>query len=225
LSRDDRDGLLGVRLEFGAGGVEGGKLAQGGIHRGDSGEAIEGHLEAAGIVDLGDEADVGERHPGTEGIGAGPDQRLDGLEADDDPVLVPGLHGSLVGLEHVAEVVERADIVQRVDVAGDDLGDGAHLRAVDRIRRQQGRFPMDLVEILDDGEGLQQHLSGQRQHRHPFLRIDRVERGGVLAAAILGEVDRHGLEGQAFDVQGDPHAIGGGGAEKRIEFMHLHCAP
>src|SRR5579859_2235461 len=45
--------LLGVRLAFRAGGLEGRKLAGGCIDRDDFGEAIERHLEAAGVGDLG----------------------------------------------------------------------------------------------------------------------------------------------------------------------------
>src|SRR5580692_1021185 len=51
-TRSGRRTLLGVRLAFRAGGVEGGKLVRGRIDRHDAWEPVERHLEAAGVGDL-----------------------------------------------------------------------------------------------------------------------------------------------------------------------------
>src|SRR3984893_3593317 len=88
--------LLGVRLAFRTGGVEGGKLVQGGVDRHDVGEPVERHLEAVGIGNLRHDEDVRESDVAAERIGAGLDQCFDRLEPGGDPVRIPVLDGSLV---------------------------------------------------------------------------------------------------------------------------------
>ena len=105
-----------------------------------------------------------------------------------------------------------------MDVAGDHLGERAHMGACDRIGRQQRRLGMDLVEILDDGERLDQHVAVvERQRRHAPLRIDGAELGRVLLAAALGEMDRLHLVGEALEIERDPRPVGGRRAEIGIE--------
>src|SRR6516165_2855030 len=50
---------------------------------------VERHLEASGVCDLRHQADVGQRDLAAERVGAGTEQRLDRLEALEDPVVVP----------------------------------------------------------------------------------------------------------------------------------------
>ena len=53
---------------------------------------------------------------------------IDRFEAGENPVPVPLLNRALVGLENVAQVVERADVIERMNVAADQGGHGAHGR-------------------------------------------------------------------------------------------------
>ena len=149
-------------------------------------------LEAARVEHLRHEAEVGERHMRAERVGAGPHQRLERVEALRHPVAIPVVGRRLVVLERTLQVVQRHQIVQRMDVAGDDLRNGAHLRALDRDRPgSSGGSRIDLVEIFDDRERLQQHLAGgERERRHALLRIDRAEFLAPLPAAVARQVHR-----------------------------------
>src|SRR5258707_12375660 len=131
--------LFGIRLKVRARGVERGKLGGCRVDGDDARKAIKRHLEAPGIGDLGHDADVRDRHVAPERIGRGLYQRLDRFEAGDDPVPVPFLDRALVGLEGVAQIAERAEIIERVDVAGNDLRHRPHVRPFDRVLRQQRR--------------------------------------------------------------------------------------
>jgi hypothetical protein len=80
-----------------------------------------------------------------------------------------------------------------------------------RIGRQQRRRRECLVEILDDGERLDQRLTVvERERRHAPLRIDGAKLRAVLLAAALGEMDRRHLVGDALEVERDPRAVRGG---------------
>ena len=57
-----------------------GKLGAGGVDGDDLGKGIERHLQAARIGDLRHQADVGERDVGAEGVGSGPQHRLERVE-------------------------------------------------------------------------------------------------------------------------------------------------
>ena len=50
--------------------------------------------------------------------------------------------------EHLLQILADPQIVHRMDVAGDGIGDLAHARAAERIARQQRRLGHDLVEIF-----------------------------------------------------------------------------
>ena len=95
-----------------------------------------------------------------ERVGARTDQRLERLEALYHPVTIPVVGLGLRVLERAFEIVQRHEIVQRMDVAGDDLREGAHLRALDRVGGEERGLGVDLVEIFDDRERLEQHLAG-----------------------------------------------------------------
>src|SRR5471030_1463329 len=86
------------------------------------------------------------------------DQRLEGAEALDDPVVVPALDRLLVLAELLAEIAQHPQIVDRVDVAGDDLRQSADAGAVAGMARQQRRLAVRLVEILDDRQRLDESL-------------------------------------------------------------------
>ena len=77
------------------------------------------------------------------------------IEAERDPMVEPGLDIRLLMAELPAEELQHAQIVDRVDVAGDRLRERADPRAPSRIARQQRRRGMGLIEIFDDGERLE----------------------------------------------------------------------
>jgi len=80
------------------------------------------------------------------------EERLQHPEALGDPVAVPGIDTLLVELVGAADVFQRAQVVERVDLAGDDLRKSAHIRPVEGIGGQQLRPGMHLVEIFEDRE-------------------------------------------------------------------------
>src|SRR5262249_36968526 len=113
-TRSRRRTLFGVRLKVGAGCDERGELRGCPVDRTNAGKAIERNVEAPGVGDLGHDADIGDRHVGSERVGRGPYQLLDRFEAGDNPVPVPFLDRALVGLDGVAQIAERAEVVKRV---------------------------------------------------------------------------------------------------------------
>ncbi len=110
------------------------------------------------VGELRDEADVGER--GSVAVAVAPrggfarELRLQRREADLAPVPVPRVAGGLVDAERAGQVLQHAQVVERVDVAGDGERDGAHARALRRGPRQQARLGMRLLQPLDDRERL-----------------------------------------------------------------------
>jgi hypothetical protein len=92
------------------------------------------------LDDLRDEADVG--HAGRlavaerAGLRGLPQHRLQRLEALAHPVPEPVGDRRVVGAEARPERVEHAQIVHRVDVAGDHLRQHAHARPALRVGRQ-----------------------------------------------------------------------------------------
>ena len=91
---------------------------------------VQRHVEAARIVELRDEADVGRRGGVAEQelarLGRG--ERFQRGQALADPVRVPGVDLFLQMAERALEIFEHAKIVQRVDVAGDGHRHRNHVR-------------------------------------------------------------------------------------------------
>jgi hypothetical protein len=63
---------------------------------------------------------------------------------------------------------------------------------------------MSLIEIFDDRHRLDKRMTIGIERRHQSLRIDREIAGLALLASA--QMDRPGLIGEAFEVEGDPHA-------------------
>src|SRR5262249_48207183 len=150
------------------------------------------------------------------------EMRLERRERLGDPVPAPCHAGRLVELELVLEVFAHARDQQRMRIAGDDLGEAAHARPVAGLRRQQPRMRMDLVEIFDDGEGLEQDRTvavDQRRQRHHG--IDGVIPGFALLALHQVDVD-HLLGRDALEVERDADAIR---RQRSPEREKLHGAP
>src|SRR5260370_243930 len=85
-----------------------------------------------------------------------------------------------------------------------------------RVGGEQGRLRLGLVEIFDDGERLNQHFAiVDLQRRHQALRLQReIIRPALL---VLAQMDRRLLVTNALEIERDPHAKGGGGAEIAVE--------
>src|SRR5215475_8929009 len=144
-TRSRRCTLFGVRLKVGAGCRERGELRGCRVDRNNAGKAIKRDVEAPGVGDLRHDADIRDRHMAPERVGRRPYQLLDRFEAGDYPVLVPFLDRALVGLDGVAQMAERAEAVERVNVAGDNLRHRPHVRPFDRVLRQQRWVGINLL--------------------------------------------------------------------------------
>jgi len=108
-------------------------------------------------------------------------------------------------------MVDDAKIVDRVNIASDQLGRCAHARPADRVARKQRGQRMAFFQIFDDRQRLGQHRAViELQGRHDGIRIDLPIGFGPLLAA--NEV--HGFVGigLVLEVEGDPDAPGGGTA-------------
>src|SRR5262245_20152688 len=71
-----------------------------------------------------------------------------------DPVAIPGVDLLLVLPQRAPEVLQRAQVVERMDLAGDEERQAAYARAADGVFGKQARPRMRLVEILDDRKRL-----------------------------------------------------------------------
>ena len=102
--------------------------------------------------------------------------------------------------------LQDAKVVQRMNVAGHDLGHGAHDGAVERVLGQESGLGVRLLEPLEDGEALGKHAIADIERRRQTLRVHLAIARAPLFAA--GQVDRRVVVGQPFEVQADPHAVG-----------------
>src|SRR5262249_51260056 len=92
---------------------------------------------------------------------------------------------------------------------------------LERIARQQRRLRMHLVEIFDDGERLNEHVTGiELQRRHAHLRVDRAVFRLPVEAALLLQVNGDHLAAQALEVERDAHPVGRGRAKIGIK-LHV----
>jgi hypothetical protein len=131
----------------------------------------------------------------------------------------PALHGGLVGAEVVAQRLEDAPVVHRVDVAADDGRQRTHARTAVGVGRQQRRRGVAFLQPFDDRRRLDHHAVVELQRRHQALRVQRLVGG---AEVLLGaQVDRHRLVGQAFQVERDAQPVRGAAAEEAVQ---LHAA-
>src|SRR5919198_6482489 len=137
-----------------------------------------------------------------------------------DPVPVPVVDLLLRLAERALQMLQHAQIVERMDLAGDEVGERAHARACDRLARQERWYRMPFLQPLDDGERLHKapaivELEGGQQR----LRIHF----DVLALTMLAlrKVHEHRLVTEALQIERNANAKGCGAAEVRVE---LHNA-
>src|SRR5882762_5524157 len=103
-------------------------------------------------------------------------------EAFGDPMPVPGVHALFVELVGLADVFPHAQVVERMDLAGDDLRKGAHVGAVERVGGKELRPRINLVQVFDDRERLGQNPSAVLERGNQALCVERfIARLQVLA--------------------------------------------
>ncbi len=99
--------LFRVGLIFRPRPIEGRQLETGSVDAEDLRELVERHLEAARIGNLRHQSDIGERDGVAIRIGAGRDQRLDGFEALEHPMMVPRIDRALLLAELMFQIAQR----------------------------------------------------------------------------------------------------------------------
>jgi len=99
----------------------------------------------------------------------------------------------------------------------DDLRQLAHAGTARGIARHQRHRREALVEVFDDRHRLGQRNAVVLEGRHQAARIDLAVFLLALLAAVLEQVHRHRVVGQALQVQRDPHPVGCRAAEIRVE--------
>ena len=100
--------LFCVRLVFGARALESGKLEARGVGRDNLRKFVERHLQAPGIGDLRNEANVGHRNLRAAAIGSGRHQRFEGIETFNHPMMIPGVDCALLLAHLVLEIAQQA---------------------------------------------------------------------------------------------------------------------
>ena len=144
-------------------------------------------------------------------------QRLDGRQPAFHPMAIPAVALLLRQTQPVAQIAQHPQIVERVDVAGDRLGDGADPRPCRRAVGQQCRPGVGFLQIVQDGQGLGQHRAViKRQGRNQVLRVEGAIGRQLLLAAAAGQMDGHRVVFQSLEPQGDADTEGCGRAEVRI---------
>ncbi|MNH24321.1 hypothetical protein D3C79_842450 [compost metagenome] len=111
--------------------------------------AAEVNVEALGSVQLRQEVDIRQPRLIAKAEAVLADQLLDRRQPLADPVRDPLVDLSLV-LAGLAQQVEHADVVQRVNVATDDRRHAAHLGPRFGRVRQQRRLWINLFQVFDD---------------------------------------------------------------------------
>ena len=109
----------------------------------------------------------------------------------------PGGPGAVAQREFVLQILQDPEVVDRVDVARDDLGQRPDPRAVLGCGREEGRLREPFLQILDDGEGLREHGAVMFQGRNQALGILFQKLGRPLFAAA--QVDRLEVVVQTFE--------------------------
>src|SRR5437667_12887847 len=107
------------------------------VDPGDRRVGRKAELVPLGIDDLRDEGDVGEAGHVAMAEAAGPgirrEEPFERLKARIDPVIVPDCDVAFVTTKGVREIAQNPQIVDRVDVAGDNLDSPAYPRSVRRV--------------------------------------------------------------------------------------------
>src|SRR5450631_2691406 len=107
-----------------------------------------------------------------------------------DPMPVPTVDCRSIEAERCAQIVENAQIVERMNIAGDCKRKRSYPCARQRRARQERRLRVRLLEILDDSERLGECAAVILENRHEALRIQRQKFRPALLAAAAGKMPR-----------------------------------
>ena len=99
------------------------------------------------------QANIGQRHHVAVG-GLRIELRFDGFEAEADPMPDPFTYMRFVNREILPQPVQHPQVCDRVDVAGNDLRQAAHMRPSQGVGREERRFGECLFEVLADSQRL-----------------------------------------------------------------------
>src|SRR5690606_17718526 len=143
---------------------------------------------------------------------------LQRVEALADPVTNPVHACGLIQAELVFQVAQHAEVVQRMDVAGDRERQRAYPGTVRLVGGQQRRIGMNLFQVFDDRQRLRDGNAVVDEGRHPAERIELPVPEALLLVAH--QVHRVQVRLQLLEVQRDAHAVGGRAAEIREKFHH-----
>ncbi len=214
-------GLLEIRLRGRMCGLECGQIGAVGGDAGHVRVRRQVNLKTLGVEHLRYQATVGEGRRVTVAeaahVAVALQVRFQRGQAFAHPMAVP-LHLLLFGQAHRAfQVLQHAQVGDRVRVAGNGLRQRAHAGAAHRILRQQRHQRVHFLQVLDDGQRLRQHDAVVFQRRHQAGRVDRAVGRRQLLATVAQQVHRHGIVSQAFQVQRNADAVGGRTAEVGVE--------
>jgi hypothetical protein len=228
---------LGIRLISRVRGEEGGRLHAGRIDACDPWITPDIEPVAFGVDDLRDESDVGK--PGALAVAEATAFRLarqklfKSPKPRVDPVVVPDRENLLVVAQPPVQATQNPQIVERVDIAGDDLGERANPRPIRRPVGQEGRFGMGFVEIFDDRQRLNEDLPAVLDGGDEALGVEG-EIGGLFLIAAA-PMDKRALIGKAFEIEGDADAERGRRAKEGVKLhgggrsprkpMSIHLKP
>src|SRR5690606_3324354 len=189
-----------------------------------SGKGRQIGFEPARVVHLRNETDVGQADVVAVAVslagGVCTDLRLQAFEPHVYPMPVPGVHTRIVLLQLLAQVVQYAQVVERVNVARNRKRHRAHARSPQRVVREQRPPPaMLLIQILDNRQRLRQCRALDFERRDQSLWIQRqvVGRAVLLLREGLGDW----LVLETFQIERYAYAMRGGAAEERVELHEL----
>src|SRR5262245_63262069 len=90
---------------------------------------------------------------------------------------IPTFGRRLVGTELRLDVLEHAHVVERVNLAADNLRCRPHVMASMYVRGHERRVRVDLVQIFDDGHGLDEGSLAIDQIGYQPLGMESTVRG------------------------------------------------
>ena len=146
---------------------------------------------------------------------------LQRFESDVDPVSVPAVFLLVGCAKRAGQVIQHAQVVERMDFACDRQSDCPHARPCLRCSRQQRGLGSNLVQVFDDRERLRENaIAVNLERRHESLGI---ECEVILRALIAhSQMDKRAvLRGQALEIERNADAVRGGRAKIVVELHRL----
>jgi len=142
-----------------------------------------------------------------------------------DPVLAPAADTMLTLPIFGAQVLQNAQVLQRMDFAGDRLAKRPHMGTADRVgRQQQRRVGMRFPQPLQNRPRPGQYIAVNRQRGDQSLRVQRVTFPRLLLPAILGKLHGHETRRDPLWAEGDPATIRRRAAETAVKAAYSGSA-